>query len=318
MGQIDLTTPNSKWQSFKLRMALLRIWFMKNIVLWIQIFAIVCVVCMLTGKLTEATPILGPIVYPLFKPLIDQIESIIENQNISRGIMSFLAAAISILISVSMFTIKARSIAQNDIKSDKLKIALIKAKLYFNQDGKLVKRVEKLTGQDFDGDGEANGEIVMNKGPISGMFSAIKELFIISTVKLDGDEKQNKQNYKKALKQAKLENASESLNELEEIVRSEGALAALDASEEIMDKSTTKTEMDRVARKHWFRRTREFFKDRREKRKYLKSLREKEKEETCVNNEDNEMPQQPKPNPTPRVQNNAPIDAGDYLNSLRH
>jgi len=60
--------------------------------------------------------------------------------------MSLFAATISILISVSMFTVKARSIAQNDIKSDKLKIALIKAKLYFNADGKLVKRVEKLTG----------------------------------------------------------------------------------------------------------------------------------------------------------------------------
>jgi len=75
--QADLNAPNSKWQSFKLRAALLRIWFMKNIVLWIQIFCIVCIVCMLTGKLTQSTPILGPIIYPLFKPLIDQIQEII-------------------------------------------------------------------------------------------------------------------------------------------------------------------------------------------------------------------------------------------------
>jgi len=113
----------------------------------------------------------------------------------------------------------------------------------------------------------------MTKGPISGFFSAIKEFFIISTVKLDGDEETNKKNYKKALKEAKLEDASESLNELTELVKSEGALAVLDASNEIMDTSTTETPEKREARKRWFRKTRAFFVDRREKRKYLKELR---------------------------------------------
>jgi len=63
----------------KLRLTLLRIWFVKNFTLWLQIFIIVCVVLMLTGNITADTPVLGWIIYPIFKPLIDDITEIVSS-----------------------------------------------------------------------------------------------------------------------------------------------------------------------------------------------------------------------------------------------
>lgn len=317
MTQVDLTTPNSKWQSIKLRLALLRIWFMKNIILWIQIFCIVCIICMLTGKITSETPLLGAIIYPLFKPLIDEIQLVIITEDISRNLMGFFASVISILVSVSMFTIKARSIAQSDIKSDKLKIALIKAKLYFNSDGKLVKKVEKMTGVDLDEDGEVEGEAVQTKGPIQGLIQAIKELALISTVKLDGNEEEKQQQYNKALKDANLETASDGLNDLEIMMKNEGAIAVFDTADAIMDSGKTdETIEQKHARKNMFKRIINFFKERKERREFIKAREEEEKKAA-------ENPV----TPTVEVQHivNTPVPsqkktssgAGDYLKSLR-
>ena len=100
--------------------------------------------------------------------------------------MDFFAIAISILTSVGLFTMKAKRIAQSDIKSDKLKIALIKANMYFNKDGRLVKKTEK-NGWNGSGDGVIEGEEGEAKVPtniFSGIGGAIKEFKTIITADL--------------------------------------------------------------------------------------------------------------------------------------
>ena len=70
--------------NFKLKFALFKIWFLKNILVFIQMFLIITFVLMLTGNISASTPILGKILYPFFKPLIDEIDNVINEKEISR------------------------------------------------------------------------------------------------------------------------------------------------------------------------------------------------------------------------------------------
>lgn len=210
---------SSPWSNFKLRLALFRIWFMKNILVWLQIFGIICIVCMLTGNLTESTPILGKIIYPIFKPLVDEIVYIINEKEIS-GVMDFFGITISLLTSVGLFVMKVKNIAQEDIKSKKLKIALINANLYFNEDGKLVKKVEKMTKTDIDGDGKADNEGTVNTGLIGGLVSAVKEFTVIASADLSSpDEDENQKAYDKAVEDAGLVGVDEAYQDLKQTVK---------------------------------------------------------------------------------------------------
>lgn len=252
----------------KLRLQLFRIWFMKNILVWLQVFLIVCVICMLTGNITSSTPVLGRFIYPIFEPLITEIILIVEDKQID-GLMDFFAIAISILTSIGLFTLKLRGIAQSDIKSDNLKIALIKANLYFNADGKLVKKTEKMTQTDLDGDGKIDDkeEVPVTKGLFSGIATAVKEFKVIATVDLSGDDEQDEKNYEKAVEEAGLLESEKALKEIDKTVL-EGAdniiLEKVNTEvdkrrEEIMDDTTIekKEKIKRVgvldAMKNWLK-----------------------------------------------------------------
>ena len=50
---------------------------MKNLLLWVRIILLVLLVCLLAGKITADTPILGKIIYPIFAPLVDEVNAII-------------------------------------------------------------------------------------------------------------------------------------------------------------------------------------------------------------------------------------------------
>lgn len=204
----------SVWSNFKLRFSLFRIWFMKNILVWLQIALIVCLVCIITGNITSETPILGSIVYPFFEPLIEEITAVVVDRKID-GLMDFFAAAISILTSCSVFLLKARRISQADIKNNKLKIAMIQAGLYFNEDGKLTKKTEKLVGQDLDCDGKVDDEKKITKGLFSGIASAIKELKVIATADFSGTEEENANKFEETITEAGLKESKEALDELD-------------------------------------------------------------------------------------------------------
>lgn len=218
------------WKSFKLRMSLLRIWFMKNLMLFIRIAIVVCLICIFTGTITAETPILGDIVYPLFAPLADEINNVIAENEI-EGLMSFFSVVISLMFTISMFTVKARGIAQTDIKNPKLKYAMVQANLYFNQDGKLVKKLEKTTGTDINGDGKIDEDELLEtanrQGILRGVISAFQEFNTIMKVDLKEVESEDDDDYRDIIEQANLEAAEEGAAEVDLVMR-EGIIASLD------------------------------------------------------------------------------------------
>ena len=204
----------SFWSANKLRLTLFRIWFTKNILVFVQVALIISVVLMITGNITAETPLLGKILYPLFSELIDEVNHLATERSM-EGWMDFFSIIISISISVSMFMIKTRSIIQSDIKSNSVKRALISAGLYFNSDGKLVKREDSIH-KDTNGDGvinEHDGKISSN--PFKGLIDSIKEFIVIANADFSGNEKEDKATLDEVMAKAELEATAEGLDALE-------------------------------------------------------------------------------------------------------
>lgn len=203
-------------RNFKLKMSLFRIWFVKNIVLFLEIIAIVLFILVLTGVLPESTPIFGPLII-----------EIREAEGDSSGWIKGLSITTTCLTSVGLFLAKVKSIALSDIKNDKLKLALVNANMYFNEKGKLTKKVEKATGTDIDGDGKVDeketDEGVSNVRVATNLFTGIKdaisEFFAIATVRLDDDEKKAQKQAENIIKDHDMKQTVEALNELDDIKR---------------------------------------------------------------------------------------------------
>ena len=163
------------WKNFKLRAALFRIWFLKNIIIFIEITFIVLLGLTLGGILPEGFPIFGPLAQSIrecFEPVTVDGQEVVK----SPAWLKVITTLITVLSSTSLIITKTKSIALNDIKSEKLKIALVRAGLYFNEKGKLVKKVEKVANRDFDGDGKiGDGEKAIEKTHFTiRLFSGIK------------------------------------------------------------------------------------------------------------------------------------------------
>lgn len=209
------------WNNLKLRLSLLRIWFMKNIVLFIRIFCIVCIICMFTGVINESTPLFGKIIYPFFEPLVSEITTAINEKDLNDA-MGILTVVISVLVSTGTFILKVRRIALDDIKSDKLKLAMYKANMYFNQDGVLTKRIEKATGEDLDMDGKIDDSVVdpsvKKPGLISNIITSVRELKTIMSVEFTDNDEENKKEYDKIVTENNMEDSKEVIEEVEKIL----------------------------------------------------------------------------------------------------
>lgn len=279
-----MSNKKTSWSNIKLRAQLFRIWFMKNILVWLQIFLIVCVVLILTGNLTQNTPILGFLIYPIFKPLVDEILALVQSKEIT-GLMDFCAVSISVLTSTGLALVKVRSIAQSDIKSKTLKLALVKANLYFNENGKLVKKTEAMVGYDLDGDGIIEGNPEVTKGLFSGLKTAAEEFKIIATTDFTGNDKEDAENYEQALKDAKLETSSKALGEIDEIVKDGVSNFLLDETTKELNKRIEKAEEEGDAEKiSLLEKTKQLF-----KKIFTRAKKEETKEddaEIIVNNVD--------------------------------
>ena len=216
----------------KLRLMLLRIWFMKNLMTFVKVLIAVVFVLMLFGQINEDTPVLGILIYPLLKPLIDSINEIIATRDAS-GFMGFASSALSILITVSIFTIKLKSISQNDIKNKDLKIAMVKAGLYFNENGKLVKKVEKATGADINGDGVIDeNDIVKSEGFFKGITRAISEFVTVITTDISEGETADEK-IDEVAKSIDATETKEALDEIDHIV----ITSTLDRAAEIVNRT---------------------------------------------------------------------------------
>lgn len=178
------TEKNEKLTIFSIRMKLLKIWFLKNISLFIRIAIIIIIVLFLTNVLGSESflvQVLG----------ITELQDAFDSGSI-HGWESAIAAVVSAALSVYYFLRKSKNLAIEDIKSRELKIALIKARLYFNENGELCKRVEEAANYDIDGDGKIGdnevGEI-KSESVITGIPKAIGELTTILTTKIETEDK---------------------------------------------------------------------------------------------------------------------------------
>jgi len=151
-----------------LKLTLFRIWFVKNIMLFIMAFLLISLILMFTGCIHEDTFILGKLIYPLFSPLIDSINKFTAG---AQTLMDVLAVILSVLTTIGLFSIKVKNIAITDIKNKKLKLALIRAGLYFNEEGKLVKKEEGKNGEEF--------KFETREGIFSGIVRAADELKVV-------------------------------------------------------------------------------------------------------------------------------------------
>ena len=144
--------------------------------------ALVYLILVLTGRVD------GGILFGFLNGFIDNIEESIGNANLYDSVMNIIALALSAVASFSLFVGKTKSLTVRDIKSRKLKEAIIAAGLFFNSDGKLVKRVEMYAQTDISEDGKIvniEKEEVKSTGSILGIFDAFKELHTITTAKIE-------------------------------------------------------------------------------------------------------------------------------------
>jgi len=172
----------TRWQRFKLKTKLFEIWFIKNIFIFIWIFFIVCVGLALGGYITKETFILGPI----FGGISSGIKAVLVENNANITVYTIIETLVTISSILILSFKKMKRLGLEDIKSRKVKIMLVKAGLYFNEDGKLTKRLETITGQDLDGDGQI-GDKPIEATDGESIFKGIKRAGeeFVTIVKLD-------------------------------------------------------------------------------------------------------------------------------------
>ena len=170
------------FEVFKIRMQLLRLWLLKNLSVIIKTALVVILILVMVNVID------GKDFLPLFGMKQSDVESI--DWNTFDGIKNVIASLLSAGFSVYVFLRKTKSLAIEDIKSKELKIALIKARLYFNENGKLCKRLEESAQIDLDGDdkiGDTPITQVEDENLVTGIPRAIGELTTILTTKINVD-----------------------------------------------------------------------------------------------------------------------------------
>ena len=177
----------SKFEVFKLRMTLLRIWFVKNLLVFFELLMFIGIILVLTGQLPETTPLVGEISIS-FKEIFTD-----ANNPDGDFVLKLLSSVFSILVSVGFLSSNIKRIALTDIKNKKLKMTLVKAGLYFNQNGKLVKKIEEASKMDLDSDGkigdtDVTPEDLPREGFIPGLVRAGEEFGVIMSAKIANPE----------------------------------------------------------------------------------------------------------------------------------
>jgi hypothetical protein len=205
----------TKFEAFLLRLSLLKIWFIKNLPIFLELGIFTVIILVLTGQISEDTAVLG--VIPGLKDLSTAIkqtfEDILSNNNatFSANFWSgLISTSLTILVAVGTLSNGLRRISLSDIKSIQLKRSLVKAGLFFNKEGKLVKRVEEATRLDLDGDnkiGDTEKTIEDVQTQEGGFFDRVKkageELATIVSVKIETKQDIEKIEEKAELKETK-------------------------------------------------------------------------------------------------------------------
>ena len=144
-----------KMKSLFIRLRLLKIWFLKNLVAIIRIGLVILIAFAISGVLdNEGNEIIAKLFTANSTP-----ESLMLASKIEYGI----SGSVSLAFLLFVLLRRTRSITFEDIKSRELKIAMIQERLYFNENGKLCKRLEAKLNQDLDGDNKVVDEEVKDK-----------------------------------------------------------------------------------------------------------------------------------------------------------
>lgn len=166
------------FSNLDLKFSLLRIWFMKNIVLFLKTFLLVSLILIFTGVVKKDTFLIGWIAYPIFGPFIDAINGLTTQ---TQTILDIVGILLSLIATIGIFSMRAKNIALSDIKSSKLKLALLKAGLYFDSNGKLTRKPE---GDESEGVGEAK---FGNENIIVGLKRATDEFITVVSAKIENE-----------------------------------------------------------------------------------------------------------------------------------
>ena len=179
----------NKMEQFSLRMSLLRYWFIKNIFVFVWSLFIICIGLTFSGLITAETPVLGV----LFGDLSNEIKTIIDESGGNFTLYTILESMLSLAIVIGLCKKKLRSLSFEDIKSPKCQVLLVKAGLWFNEEGKLTKRTETVIKRDINKDGmigeKKAAEIQKEETIVEGLKRAGEEFVTIVTLDLNNIEK---------------------------------------------------------------------------------------------------------------------------------
>jgi hypothetical protein len=182
----------NKLESLKLRLSLLRIWGLKNLGVFLNLFFVIGVILVFTGQINETTPVVGDIFGPISIALREALTQGFSTPNNGDIFVNSITAALTFLVTVGLLSTNLKRVALGDIKSVSLKKALVHAGMYFNKDGKLVKRLEEASRVDLDGDNKIGDtgisiDELPREGLLPGLKRAGEELGTIMTMKIEGE-----------------------------------------------------------------------------------------------------------------------------------
>jgi hypothetical protein len=168
-------------------MRLFRIWVVKNLATFIKLVAFLLI-------LTIIAVIVFGLEYPPITLILKECGILPDD---TEGTVEQVVAIFGLIVSVSagtgLISRSLKRLALTDIKSTSLKMALVKSGMYFNADGRLVKRIEEATQIDIDRDGKVGDSGVLiedlpAEGILPGLKRAGQELNTIFTTKIESPE----------------------------------------------------------------------------------------------------------------------------------
>ena len=204
----------SKKERAQLKAALLWIWFIKNIKVFIWAIFIILVALTCMGVIKPDTPLLGTI----FGSISEAFQGLIKDLDGDYTVWTVIESIISLGFIVGLAATNFDRIALRDIKSKKIKVLLIKAGLYFDKNGKLTKRAEAIANIDIDGDGKADEQkIVTDKDEtlfeqVKHSGEELKTIINIDLSEIDEDGNSNISNLEKVQETEKESNKEVRVN----------------------------------------------------------------------------------------------------------
>ena len=204
----------SKKERAQLKAALLWIWFIKNIKVFIWAIFIILVALTCMGVIKPDTPLLGTI----FGSISEAFQGLIKDLDGDYTVWTVIESIISLGFIVGLAATNFDRIALRDIKSKKIKVLLIKAGLYFDKNGKLTKRAEAIANIDIDGDGKADEQkIVTDKDEtlfeqVKHSGEELKTIINIDLSEIDEDGNSNVSNLEKVQETEEVSNKEVRVN----------------------------------------------------------------------------------------------------------